>query len=166
MTVAFDYFLISFQLKYLPGNININTSVSYLSEMLGYATSGWILGKVAIKWTLVSFFAIAGIGSFGALFYGDLDSDGANWTFSIFVMLMKFGMSAAFNIVYIAQPKMFPTLFAVTAMGIVNIIARVVTIFAPVVAEIKAPVPMISFTTLAILAGVGSLFLIEVKDKK
>lgn len=54
---------------------------------------------------------------------------------------------------------MFPTLFAASAFGICNLTARIFTIFAPLVAEIPAPLPMIIFTTLAALSAAFAYFL-------
>lgn len=49
----------------------------------------------------------------------------------IFVILTKFGISGSFVVVYVATAETFPTLFATTAMGFCNFLARVFTIMAP-----------------------------------
>ena len=61
---------------------------------------------------------------------------------------------------------MFPTMFAVTSMGIANLFSRTVGIFASVVAELPYPTPMIIFTAVNIVAGISALFIIDVKEDK
>ena len=40
---VFGYYLINFQLKYLPGNIHINSILSYVADITSYAISGFML---------------------------------------------------------------------------------------------------------------------------
>ena len=133
LTWSFNYFLMNFQMKYLPGNINVNMFASFAAEILSYVVSGIFISRLSFKTNFVLFFAISGAGGLGALFYG---LDNPNWTFMIFIMLMKFGLCAASNVAYIGTPSMFPTLFVVTALGIVNFVSRVGDLFAPMVNEL------------------------------
>ncbi len=75
------------------------------------------------------------------------------------VLGAKFGVSATFNLAYVASAYLFPSIYSATAFGICNIFARITTILAPEVAEVKAPVPMILFTILAGIAAVLSFFI-------
>ena len=52
--------------------------------------------------------------------------------------------------------------FATTTMGICNMIARGITVLAPLVAEIKEPYPEITYTVLCLIAAVTSFF---IRDK-
>ena len=157
---SFNYFLMNFQMKYLPGNINVNSMVADVAELLSYVVSGFFLNMFSIKNNLILFFIITLTGGCGALFYG---LENPNWTFTIFIMLMKFGLCAASNICYIGTPKMFPTLFVVTAFGIVNLTSRICDLFAPMVNELNQPIPMIFFVSLSALALLASFFLLEPK---
>ena len=65
LTCTFNYFLITFQLKYFQGSIGVNMAVSGGSEMAGYIISGWAIGKIGVKRTLLISFALSTIG--GAL---------------------------------------------------------------------------------------------------
>ena len=58
---------------------------------------------------------------------------------------------------------MFPAIFAGTAFGWCNIPAKIITVFAPLVAEVSPPTPMITFTVLALIAAVVASF---IKTKK
>ena len=78
---------------------------------------------------------------------------------------MRFGMSAASNVCWIGLPKLFPTLFAVTALGIVNIAAKILNITVPVVNEMQMPKPIIVYCLVAGLALIASLCLKDSKNK-
>ena len=120
-------------MQYLPGNINLNMFVSNFAEMISYVFSGFFLTRLSIKNNFLLFFFLAGAGGFGTLFYG---LDNPNWTFTIWIMLMKFGLCAASNVCYISTPRVFPTLFGVTAFGIVSLACRTFDLFAPMVNEL------------------------------
>lgn len=38
---SLNYYLITYYMKYVPGNIFVNTSISTISELLAYASSGF-----------------------------------------------------------------------------------------------------------------------------
>lgn len=48
-----------------------------------------------------------------------------------FVAVARVGISAGFNLIYMMNADVFPTLFAATAMGICNMLARIITILSP-----------------------------------
>ena len=77
----------------------------------------------------------------------------------LFVLLTRYGISSAFNLVWIANSVVFPTLFTGTAMGICNVFARCATFFSPMLAEFPAPYPMVIFAILSSFGLVASFFL-------
>lgn len=78
---------------------------------------------------------------------------------AFFVLLAKFGISFAFNITYMQTPLLFPTRLRGTAYGLCNVVARFVTIIAPLLAEEPEPIPMLFYSGSAILGAFASLFL-------
>lgn len=70
----------------------------------------------------------------------------------------------SFNTVYITHQKLFPTKFAASTYGICNLIGHLVTIGAPLVAEIKDPMPFIIFVGLTMIASVAAVFLRELNE--
>ncbi len=74
------------------------------------------------------------------------------------LMIGKFGLSGAFNIVYLAN-SIFPVLYATTTMGICSLFSRGVTIFAPMIAEIEGPYPMMVYGGMAGISMILSFFL-------
>ena len=81
-----------------------------------------------------------------------------------FIGCCRFGVVGAFNGLFVYHPKMFPTLFGATSLGISNLFARTIVISAPMIAEIDYPTPIIFFTMLNIIAMGSSLFLIDYTD--
>lgn len=80
--------------------------------------------------------------------------------------LAKTGVKVTFDICYLANSHLFPAIFAGTAFGICNIGAKIATIFAPMIAEIEKPIPMATFTIVALIAALLSLFIITERRSK
>ena len=64
---SFNYYLSSFQLKYLPGNINVNAFVMYIGELLAMVISGWSFNKLSIRYNLAIYYFISLIFGIGTL---------------------------------------------------------------------------------------------------
>lgn len=73
----------------------------------------------------------------------------------LFCMIARIGISSLFNLIYVSNVDLFPTLFAATAMGICNFLARIFTILSPQIAELEGSLPMVLYSLLCI----GGLFL-------
>ena len=155
---SFDYFLSNYQLKYLPGNVNVNTFASYATELVSYMVSGWFYSKFSLKQNIIGFYGLSFVFGMATLLYG---LKHPNWSLVLFICMMRFGMSAGSNICYIGTPTLFPTLFASTALGFVNVLARLLTAVAPYVNEIEEPIPMLIY---CVIAGVGVVTAFFVRD--
>ena len=69
------------------------------------------------------------------------------------------GAEATLKTLYLTHPDFFPTLFAVTSLGISNIVSRSMLIIAPIVGESEYPSPMILFCSLQMIGFLGALWL-------
>ena len=74
----------------------------------------------------------------------------------------RIGIQMSFNIGYISMAKLFPTHLVSSAMGIVNFMAHVFTVGAPLVAETSEPIPFVVYSLLAFVALFVSQRLVEV----
>jgi hypothetical protein len=84
--------------------------------------------------------------------------------YSLVLLVAKSGAELAFAFVTLIHLELFPTNFLVTSYGICNIVCRMVTMFAPIVAEVSNPLVPLSFLVGLNLMGVlGSVVL---KKKK
>ena len=151
---SFDYYLLNFQMKNIPGNVFLNTFSSSISELPSIIVSGIMYKKLGIKFTLIFWFSLSLAGGFPLLFFGN-NVD----LIPIFVLFSKAGVTATFNMCYLANAQIFPAIFAGTAFGICNIGAKGTTILAPLIAEVDPPVPMILFVITAGLACALSFFI-------
>jgi len=153
---SFDYYLLNFQMKNIKGNIFLNTFSSSMSELPSIIISGIMYKKLGIKVTLVFWFSLSLAGGILLIIFGNAHEN----LIPIFVLFSKAGVTATFNLCYLANAQIFPAIFAGTAFGICNIGAKTTTILAPLIAEVNPPLPMILFCITAGLAC-GLSFLIR-----
>jgi len=124
-TCSFDTYLNDIYVKYLPGDIYLNTVASSVSKIVAQLVAGLIYYKLGIK---PAFSLLFGISTLGGLLILFLEVEAANWM-PLFFILSNFGISGSFMIVYVCTCDVFPVLFCSTAMGICNFAARFFSIF-------------------------------------
>ncbi|CDW90392.1 UNKNOWN [Stylonychia lemnae] len=151
---SFNYYLINFQLKYIKGDFFVNVITASITDMIACFLSGILYQTLGIRVVLVSCFLISLSGGFFLLIFQNFIS-----IIPVFILLARFGVSASFNICYLANATIFPTIFAGTAFGICNTFAKVATIISPFLAEVEAPVPMAVFCTITGVVAVLTYFL-------
>lgn len=64
---SFDYYMISFSLKYFPGNVFLNCAVSSLSEAVACVLAGAIYDRLGVRMAFVVTYAIAVLGGAASL---------------------------------------------------------------------------------------------------
>ena len=96
---SFNYYLMTFFLKYIPGNIYINTTISNLSQLTAYAVSGYTMNLMGIRSSYFTGFMIGASGGLLLMFF-------FNYTdiMPFFVLLAQFGVALSFNICYLGMP--------------------------------------------------------------
>ena len=158
---TFNYYLMTFFLKYIPGNLYVNTVIANASEIIAYVASGYLMNIMGIKISYLTGFTVATIGGLLLMFFFGMTN-----IMPVFVLLAKFGVSFAFNICYLGTPQLFPVVLTGTAFGICNVFSRFSSVLSAPVAELPDPVPMLLFTFLSIVPGVLSLLLRVNKPEK
>ena len=80
--------MVSFLLKYFPGNIYVNSIMSVSSELIAYALGGVMFEKLGVKYGFIFSFGIAFAGGLAILcyedvskFYGDDPLEEPGWIF-------------------------------------------------------------------------------------
>ena len=150
-TTSFVYFLINFQMKKVQGSIVVNTISNQVSEVSADILSGFYYVYAGPIRGFQSMFMLSIIGTVLLLIYWD-NVD----LIPVFVLIAKFGVSANFNMVYIASVALIPPLFASSVWGINNTVARLCSMLAPEIAELAYPTPLIIsliFNTIAIFVA-------------
>lgn len=135
-----------------------------VSEILAYFLSGLFYERIGVKLSLIVSFVISALGG-GLLLVWGLGHEESTWFF-VFFLLAKFGVTCTFNINYSANSYFFPTLFAATAFGFCNFLARLFSALSFIVSGLDEPIPMYIFTGLCIGAGFAALFLRTEKQEK
>ena len=149
---AFSTYLLYFYIKYLPGGLYQNAIALSLASIVGSFSAGYIIQKTSIKTAMTILMGAALLGALLILFVGERHQE----LMPVFIVITKVGSSGFFTCCYQATVDVFPTLFRGTAFGICNFIARFLTTFAPILAEIQPPTPMI-LTSLITLVGIFAI---------
>lgn len=155
---SFNYYIITFYLKYIPGSVYVNTVLSCSAEITAYLVSGVIMKVFGAKLSFIVAYILAAVGGIFLVIFFNASDD----LIGIFVLFAKFGISFAFNLTYLATPQMFPTALVTTAFGICNIFARFSTVLSPLIAELPNPAPMVIFSIICIASAFLPIFLRKV----
>lgn len=159
VTSCFNFYMVNFQVKYFPGSFEVNTLVMTASDLPATILAGILTYNFSPRRVYVLFAGLASIAGLGILFL--VDGDNPGYKLPVLCSCARVGTMGLFTSAWITHPRMFPTLFAVTSIGISNFCCRGLVIAAPLVAEIEHPVPMIVFTTLSIICCTTSMFIID-----
>ena len=124
---AVSYYLVNFQLKYLPGSIYTNSLASASAEIVGSLSGCIIYAKKGIRTSFSILYVLCIVGGVLIILFGEKYSA---WL-PLFLVLIRMGCAGAFNLAYIAPIDVFPTLFKSTATGICNFFARIFCVLAP-----------------------------------
>lgn len=156
IAVSVSYYITNFILKYLKGDIFLNSSVSALSEVMSLFMAGYFYLKFGLRTALTVSFGLGFLGGLMIMFFESVPS-----LMPIFVLLTRFGIGSAFGLIYLAN-FIFPVTYASQTLGFCNTTARTFTIMSPLIAEQKFPAPMIVFCALCVYA-VSIIRLLEIK---
>ena len=159
VTATFNFFMINLQVKYFPGSFEQNMLVMTMSDMPACALAGFMVVYYRPKTIFVVFNLLASFAGLSMIFL--IDPKYPGFHFPLLVSGARVGTIGLFTAVWLCHPQMFPTLFAVTSMGIANIFSRGLVILAPLIAEIEFPFPIVIFTALSIICGISSCFIID-----
>ena len=161
--MSFNFYLINFYLKYIPGNVYINTMVASIGEAISAAVAGSILQLLGPRNAIAFTSAISGLATVAlwlAEVYGYINE------VPLFILLARFGVSALFPIMYMSTLLYFPSRYLGAVFGICNVAARATTVLSPMVAEIDTPIPEICSILICTLSVILGQLLIIPKDMK
>lgn len=113
-------------MKYFAGNVYENSMVSSIADIVGTFGSLILYDRFGIKYAFVACLSFSIIGGALILIWFE-----ATYWMPIFVMFAKLGTASTFNLCFIVNTDLFPTLFSSTSIGICNFFARIITIMSP-----------------------------------
>ena len=152
------YYIISFQIKFIRGDVYTNATVSSISELISYIITGFILNKLGIKKTV----CLLGLSSLIGMLYIILVNTNDQYWLATFILAARFGVAGQASVAYIATFQLFAVDIVSTSFGICNILARICCIFAPYVAEMKPDlISQLTFVVVVIIAMIASVGIID-----
>jgi len=179
--------------KYLSGTIFINYYLDGVAGVLAACFSQVIYNWLKTKWSYVLSYILTLLGSLGIFLFesgaispyfidnlgcppsGYPDGSDKDREFHLkkiipyFTFFAKIGVSLTVQFTYyvsFSDQRTFPLLKRTTAIGICNFIARSFTIFAPLVAELDRPIPIIIVMTVTLVGLITSFTFPSERDIK
>jgi len=157
-SAMFNFYLITFYLKYFPGSIFVNSIWFALSDFFSFILSGVVLKQSNNpNTTLVASFSVSAVGGVLYLMFYHYES-----AVPLFIILSRVGNSMAFNTVYVSNNRFFPTRFQSSTYGLANFVSHVIAVGAPMLAEASDPYPYAAFLANSCLGAIGSYFLQDI----
>ena len=80
---------------------------------------------------------------------------------SVLILMMNLGAVCSFDIAYLINPELFPTVMLASAYGACNIFGRLITIGSPLVAKLSNPKPVLILMIYSIVAIILSTRLVK-----
>jgi hypothetical protein len=154
VTCSFSYYLINFYVKYLPGSIYTNQIVNSLSESIANGLAVVVVAILSIKRGYFASYLICGISAFLVILS---ESSGTDSLIPIAVLGAKAGISIAFCFLYFSTVNYFESQYLGLVMGFSNVVGRLSTIAAPMIAEQPDPIPMVSCIVLCMVSLFSSM---------
>ena len=156
---SFNFFIIGFYIKYIPGNIFNNVISTSIADAVSASAVGVIVQHWGAKKTMLASFGCAALGGILLIMAGE------NQTYILWMMFVtRFGINCAFSLCYIITAEYFPPIVCSRVFGICNLFARLATILSPLLAEITPPFPMVIYIMICIILMIASLFLTKSED--
>jgi len=156
LATSFGFFLILSLINTFE-KVYLSALTSSFSEVCGYTISGLVYEKIGIKQSFLIAFAISAFGGILILTWG-LQNQSSTGFFIMF-LLTKFGITCSFNLCFVANQFFFPTLFAATAIGACNFLARFASAFSYPISAMDEPTPMYLLTCFCAISAVCTVFL-------
>lgn len=163
LSISFGFYLITFEIKYLPGSVFVNVLMSTAADILAKPLAFGVLSALGVKRSYLFGFCVAIIGV--AMLIATEGKFESKLITGVCLFVAKLGLACTFTFNYLSLEKLFPTLFCATASGSCNFFSRLITIFAPIIAEIPPPLPNAMLLGLLMVA-LFSTFSLEVPTKE
>ena len=115
-----------------------------------------IVTVMSLKKGFASSFAACGL---GAIIIIIAETHSIDRLIPVAVLGAKAGVSVAFSFFYFSIVSYFPSTHLGLVMGFSNVAGRLSSIMAPIVAEMRDPIPMMTTMVLCVMAFAGSMSL-------
>jgi len=155
---TFGFFLIPFYIATVNGNIFIIAMAMGAAEILASIATSIVSKYFSLKKAMFAFMILSCIASSILIFVTE-----GTITLAALILLLMFAVTSAFDVAYLINVELFPTLYLSTAYGACNIIGRFISIMSPIFAFIPHPWPMVILVVFSAICAVATLFLVKVR---
>lgn len=166
---SFAFFLVPFYVATIKiGDIYINMLFSEIAEFAASILVLYITRVMTLQNAATLFSILIFVGSICMTILIKVTS-GENSGFtvvlsSIFIMVTNLGVVCVFDIAYLINPTLFPTIFLATCYGACNVFGRFITIFAPIAAEMGETMPLLMLIGFSAAVVVCTRLLVIIKE--
>nr|XP_006630157.2 PREDICTED: solute carrier family 22 member 5-like isoform X2 [Lepisosteus oculatus] len=160
--ITISYFGLSLNTPNMNGDPYINCFASAAMEIVAYVAA-WLLLRVAPRRTIISSTLLSG-GTLLLLI--QLVPSNLGILASVLAMVGKFGITAAFSVIYVSAVELFPTVVRSMGVGICSMASKIGSMISPFFAYMGAynqVLPYILMGILTVSAGLLSLLLPETR---
>ncbi|XP_060567474.1 organic cation transporter protein-like isoform X4 [Ruditapes philippinarum] len=171
--VSMVYYGLGLNVGNLNGDIYVNFAINSSMELGAYLLCLLTLNKVGRKVLHAGTMILGGVACLCTIFTVLYADESLYWVTVVLSNVGKFGVSAAFAVIYVWSAELFPTNIRNSGMGSSSMFARVGSMVSPYIADLGTFVegsfgkalPLIVFGGLSVLAGLLSLFLPETSGR-
>ncbi|XP_036279127.1 solute carrier family 22 member 5 [Pipistrellus kuhlii] len=160
MTIAVGYFGLSLDTPNLHGDVYVNCFLSAVVEVPAYVLAWLLLRHLPRRYSMATALFLGG----SVLLFVQLVPPDLYYLSTILVMVGKFGVTAAFSMVYVYTAELYPTVVRNMGVGISSMASRLGSILSPYFIYLGAYdrfLPYILMGSLTILTAILTLFLPE-----
>ena len=153
----FNTIIMELQVKNIPGDFETNNLFLNLSGIPASLLAGYLCFKLSARALFFNGFCLQVFAGLAIVFL--VQPNDPTWTLPALLSAARIGNAFTESVVRIVHPKMFPTLFALTSLSYVTVSTKIISLPAPMVAEIDFPTPMLIFAISNIVAALVALLL-------
>ncbi|XP_037656946.1 solute carrier family 22 member 5 isoform X1 [Choloepus didactylus] len=160
MTISVGYFGLSLDTPNLHGDIFLNCFLSAVVEVPAYVVAWVLLQYLPRRYSMATALFLGG----SVLLFVQLVPADLFYLATVLVMVGKFGVTAAFSMVYVYTAELYPTVVRNMGVGVSSTASRLGSILSPYFVYLGAYdrfLPYILMGSLTILTAILTLFLPE-----
>ncbi|XP_057346524.1 organic cation/carnitine transporter 2 isoform X2 [Manis pentadactyla] len=160
MTISVGYFGLSLDTPNLHGDVYVNCLLSAVVEVPAYVLAWLLLQHLPRRYSMATALFLGG----SVLLFLQLVPQDLYYLATTLVMVGKFGVTAAFSMVYVYTAELYPTVVRNMGVGVSSTASRLGSILSPYFVYLGAYdrfLPYILMGSLTILTAVLTLFLPE-----
>nr|KAF6448793.1 solute carrier family 22 member 5 [Rousettus aegyptiacus] len=160
MTISVGYFGLSLDTPNLHGDIYVNCLLSAMVEVPAYTLAWLLLRYLPRRYSMATALFLGG----GVLLFVQLVPSELYYLATALVMVGKFGVTAAFAMVYVYTAELYPTVVRNMGVGVSSTASRLGSILSPYFVYLGAYdrfLPYILMGSLTILTAILTLFFPE-----